>query len=100
MTEQELKEKIVKKLNIIQDYGYVCRIDGTSGTCHSVSNESVADALIAEVTGYVSEYKHRAEVVERALLNYCKRTISFPEEIMKKELNRAEKELAEDRKNE
>jgi hypothetical protein len=46
--------------------------------------------------GKYKEAEHRAEVAERALLNYCKRTISFPEEIMKKELNRAEKELAEE----
>lgn len=64
MNEQELKEKIVKKLNIIQDYGYVCRIDGISGTCYSVSNEGVADALISAGIGDVGEYKHRAEVAE------------------------------------
>ena len=117
MTEQELREKIVKKLNIIQDYGYVCRIDGTSGTCHNVSNESVADALIAAEIGDVTEWKdkataaelvaqaaanaaierieewkHRAKVAERALYRACGSS-----QMMLVFLQKAEKELQEEK---
>ena len=116
MTEQELREKIVKKLNIIQDYGYVCRIDGTSGTCHNVSNESVADALIAAGIGDVSEWKHRAKIAERAVREfavqvgckscpfYCRCGIDSPnakndyQECYEAMLRQAERELQEERK--
>lgn len=99
MTEQELREKIIKKLNIIQDYGYVCRIDGTSGTCHNVSNESVADALIAagltfdktkailaeranskmliQKAQYYDQMKHRAEVWKQATKDMINTDICF-----------------------
>ena len=79
----------------------------------------LADALIAAGIGDVSEYKHRAERAERALKNACedvKEIVSFlielservdglhvegylPEESEPKAyINRAEKELAEERK--
>lgn len=62
MTEQELREKIVEILNVIQDYGYVCRINSRSGECYNVSNKSVADALIAAGIGDVSEYKEKLKL--------------------------------------
>ena len=53
---------------------------------------------VDEIVRERDDYKHRAEVAEKAFLNYCKHTISFPEEVMKNELRKAEKELAEEKK--
>ena len=65
MTEQELREKIVKILihTYINDdsYGYV--FDPMINT----KINATADALISAGIGDVSEYKHRALVAERAL---------------------------------
>ena len=79
--------------------------------CEKVSK--CVDALIAAGIGDVSEYKHRAEVVERALLFLCDKTMSdisvmvFPStktQVQNKQelydycIKQAEKEIAEERK--
>ena len=61
MTE---KEKIVK---------IICNMDSTTDTLDAITRgdvKQIADALIAAGIGDVSEYKHRAEVAERALREF------------------------------
>ena len=66
MTEHELRDKIVEGLTEAMkpiEYG------GDSEHApevHYLTEEEIADALIAAVIGDVSEWKHRAEVAERA----------------------------------
>lgn len=68
MTEQETREKIVGIITheyvTDKDYAYIFdpRIE------EKINN--MADALIAAGIGDVSEYKHRAEVAERAIRIY------------------------------
>lgn len=85
MNNDELKKKIVKELNKLQDYGYMIRVTynestGTgSGTSHQVTNDYIADTLIAAGIGDVSSEKamrelaeafHREKCAEYDLLNY------------------------------
>lgn len=69
MTEQELKEKIV---NILTNLNNVCRKGSVCKYCKyenydNCTEYAIADALIVAGIGDVSEWKHRAEVAERAL---------------------------------
>lgn len=76
------KEKIIK---IVQPYLGVG------------ANESLADALIEAGIGDVTEYKHRAEVAERALINTCAilyaQGVECPYSDEEWQLQQAEKEL-------
>ena len=118
MTE---REKIIKAINSVQVYGIM---SNASGGDLPVANEMLADALIAAGYGEVEEAKrkafvysreiahldnklketeHRAEVAERALLDICRETTVFPSyllacALMERRLKKAEKELAEERK--
>ena len=65
-------------------------------------DERIADALIAAGIGDVSEWKHRAEVAERALQYACKSILKDRNDTERRVrayfnayLERAEKELAE-----
>ena len=113
MANDELKKKIAKIIDTTEKpcncltvseclaktgCKYHNRNDGT--TCFSYAR---AEALIAAGIGDVKEAEHRAEVAERALLNFCKDNLQIPSLFMaaiKKQdyLEQAEKELAEERK--
>ena len=114
MKNEELKKKIAK---IIADYFCPQRNEhknlwGEDRLCYSKMNfaecERIAectDALIGAGIGDVSEYKHRAEVAERALRDELVQkairlgvTDICPWYIQA--LNEAEKKLAEERKDE
>lgn len=63
MTEQELRKKIVE---IVIDSIWKDAEADYDSTDESAAR-TIADALIAECIGDVSEWKHRAKVAERAL---------------------------------
>lgn len=65
MTEQELKEKIVK---IIKQNG-VYNGKSMHRDYYVVNGEELADALIAANIGDVHEWKHRAQMAENGLKN-------------------------------
>ena len=109
MKEQELKEKIIGIVLDVPITGIKIRaiIRGEAFA------NNIAEALIAAGIGDVNEYKHRAEVVERALLFLCDKTMSdisvmvFPStktQVQNKQelydycIKQAEKEIAEERK--
>lgn len=117
MSNDELKNKIVKILE--EGYTPIEYDDWDCGQTYFPTNEDVADALIAAGIGDVKEAEHRAEVAERALENACEDIISTTDFLCKLEktggvvtvknyspdnanaeayLKRAEKELAEDAK--
>lgn len=123
MTNEELKKKIVEILdnNIRwQPYYYISR-----GIVYEEDLKNIADALILGGIGYVwditekaekaiasltkqnKELQHRAEVAERALLTACVNLIKDEDNVdmellahvvYTKFLRKAEKELAEDKK--
>ena len=110
MKEQELKEKIIGIVLDVPITGIKIR-EILGGEAFA---NNIAEALIAAGIGDVSEYKHRAEVVERALLFLCDKTMSdisvmvFPStktQVQNKQelydycIKQAEKELQEERKN-
>ena len=64
MPDKELKKKIVEILE--EGYTPIEYDDGDWGQTYFPTNEDVANALIAAGIGDVSEYKHRAEVAEKA----------------------------------
>lgn len=64
MTEQELREKIVGILRYHRDDFIE---ENYRRDIERIDFEAVADVLILEGIGDVSEWKHRAEVAERAL---------------------------------
>ena len=108
MTEQELREKIVDVLSNMQNFGERLEQISQTGPLKIakiiVSNEKIADALIAAGIGDVSEWKHRAEVAERALMyaikiiiDTCESNLTY-EYFYNKFLQQAEKELQEERK--
>lgn len=68
MTEQELRDKIIGIVLDTPITGIKIReILGGEATANVIAN-----ALISEGIGDVSEWNHRAEVAERALRNICK----------------------------
>ena len=89
MTEQETRGKI---FNIIREFNVKKR--RYSSHTEPSDDEELADALIVAGIGDVSEYKHRAEVAERALQiadelgELCGRKEDY--------VQQAEKELAEE----
>ena len=106
MTEQELKEKIVEILRYHRDDFIE---ENYRRDIERIDFDALADALILEGIGDVSEWKHRAEVAERALKLDCydKARTCYPncgrERIRnvfyEEYIKQAEKELAEERKN-
>lgn len=65
MTEQELRKKIYDIMTRVWDDTYFpCTRD--------IIIKRMADALLVAEIGDVSEYKHRAKVAERALINALK----------------------------
>lgn len=125
MNEQELKEKIVGakergnkafheffQNELKKAFAGGAKHFGTKD-CDKTIYDFEAEALIAAGIGDVSEYKHRAERAERALLWLCDKTMSditvmvFPStktQVQNKQklydycISQAEKELAEERK--
>lgn len=118
LTNEELKKKIAQ---IIADYFCPQKNEhknlwGDDRMCYSKMNfaecervTECTDALIAAGIGDVEEAEHRAEVAERALLNLCIdiQTYSLFDQTplvteasvkMQEYLQQAEKELAEERK--
>lgn len=62
------REKMVEAINSVQAYGIMSNAFGGD---LPVTNEMLADALIAAGIGDVTEWKHRAAVAERALRKAC-----------------------------
>ena len=111
MNNYELKKKIV---DIVNEWHWFQKRDANGNTIWQANDtEKLADALIAAVIDDAKEYKHRAEVAERALKNACEDIISTTDFLCKLEktggvvtvknyanaeayLKRAEKELAEE----
>lgn len=122
MSNDELKKKIVAVLDTKQTHGISQRRVSDDGPIQFLRvimpNEHIADALIAAGIGDVKEAEHRAEVAERALRNaaprlncrggigkgFCKVDeceyyhCNNDEGCIKVHLEQAEKELAEERK--
>lgn len=125
MDEQELKEKIARIIakHLCKNKYSHFQLYGDSANCYSRENfaecEAIADtvdALIAAGIGDVSEWKHRAEVAEKALRNAAPRLncrgglgkgfcrvdkcdyyhCNNDEGCVKAHLQQAEKELAEE----
>ena len=107
MTE---REKIIEAINSVQAYGIM---SNASGGDLPVANEMLADKLIEAGFRNVADWKHRAEVAERALLFLCDNTMSdgsimiFPstktqvrnnQELYDYCIKQAERELAEEKK--
>lgn len=104
MTEQELKEKIVK---ILEEYRDWFIEEDYKRDIANIDYTGIADALIAAGIGDVSEYKHRAEVAEKALKDEIKlqlKLTNYSEDaifvLYPMALKQAEKELQEERKDE
>lgn len=106
MTNEELKKKIVEIINDGIIHG-----EDNFGMPTSKTIENIADALIAAGIGDVKEAEHRAEVAEKAFSNCLENFLKFQyekncclldkfflEEVNKKCLQQAEKELHEERK--
>lgn len=77
MTNEELKKKIVEALNTVQDFGFKSLVtyyhDKTSTGSeigNNVSNDNVANALIAAGIGDIEATTLRAEVAESELERY------------------------------
>lgn len=114
MTDEELKKKIANLLfetntNITNQIIRSVEERRTFLTEDKQYYYIMADALIAAGIGDVEEAEHRAEVAERALLNLCVdiQTYSLFDQTplvteasvkMQEYLQQAEKELAEERK--
>lgn len=116
MTEQELREKIVKLIKeACLQHSNICTPNGDCRHCKydgykDCTEYAVADALISAGIGDVSEWKHRAKVAERALINAskcvdCKNCLYKNTQYLSIDncydrfLLEAEKELQEERKN-
>lgn len=107
MTKQETREKIVDIISEGILYG-----EDNYGMPTDKTIENIADTLIAAGYGDVKEAEHRAEVAERALYLLSKSVHEFymktkfvgdyfvndPKMICAKFLKQAEKELAEERR--
>ena len=103
MTNEELKKKIISALQSVE---FVTE-KGWCGQCISLRLDysAIADALIAAGIGDVKEAEHRAARAERALLYACKSILKDRNDTERRVrayfnayLERAEKELAEERK--
>lgn len=81
MDNEELKKKIVDVLRDNREYKLQYYPDDNY-TEVVIDYEAIADALIAAGFGDVTEWKHRSEVAERALIN------------MTKKYNKAERKIA------
>lgn len=91
MNEQELKEKIIRIVLDTPITGIKIRgILGGEATANAIAN-----ALISEGIGDVSEWNHRAEVAELVVKN-LNDTFTFDYQYV---FEQAEKELQEERKN-
>lgn len=104
MTEQELKEKIVEILRYHRDDFIE---ENYRRDIERIDFDALADALILEGIGDVSEWKHRAEVAERCFdiittnMSRLKRCVILLFAMKKipisKAIMQAEKELAEEK---
>lgn len=107
MNSEELKKKILNEINKHQLFGGRF---GNRGELLKFPNELLAnllsELLIAAGIGDVKEVEHRAEVAEKALKHAVNVYIAHTETSSKKKwwykyfLREAEKELAEERKDE
>lgn len=99
------REKMIEAINSVQAYGIMSNAFGGD---LPVTNEMLADALIAAGIGDISEWKHRAEVAERPLHclarsfaeAMCKdgNTHYLADGFIRDAYRQAEKELAEEKK--
>ena len=104
MTE---REKMIEAINSVQAYGIMSNAFGGD---LPVTNEMLADALIAVGIGDISEWKHRADVAERPLHclarsfaeAMCKdgNTHHLIDGFIRDAYRQAKKELAEENNNE
>lgn len=97
MTNEELKKKIVD----IALHAEWMDMFGDHNSIGKYAANAIADALIAAGFGDVKETKHRAEIMELALDKMAEFVYetSAEQEMWKKEfIKQAEKELAEERK--
>lgn len=98
MTNEELKKKIVEIIQSVDFYdGLLYRY------CIDIATaDKLADALIAAGIGDVGEWKHKAEIADRALTNTCAilyaQGVEYPYSDEEWQLQQAEKELAEGKK--
>lgn len=104
MNNDELKKKIV---DIVNEWHWFQKRDANGNTIWQANDtEKLADALIAAGIGDVKEAEHRAEIAERAFKELCIDKIfgQDDEHSIKWLLDfykaRAEKELAEEKKDE
>ena len=110
MTEQELREKIAKIIYHTGCTGACCECDYSKVSDADTYCKALlkADALIAAGIGDIREAEHRAQVAERALMTVCTNVVKDEEDdlaieprarvLYKAYLKQAEKELAEERK--
>lgn len=94
MSNEELKKKITKII------GDVYLINAPIKDMYKpIFMEKIADALIAAGIGDVGEWKHKAEIADRALTNTCAilyaQGVESPYSDEEWQLYQAEKELAE-----
>lgn len=90
MTEQELREKIVKT---IKENG-VYNGKSMHRDYYVVNDEEFADALLAAGIGDINEWKRKAEVTERILKN-TEKLADETVKVMKKRVKKIEVENAE-----
>lgn len=95
MTE---REKLLETLKVAYEPRKIPQYDGSVALFYP-TDEDVADMIEAVV---IDEYKHRAEVAERALTNTCAilyaQGVEYPYSDEEWQLQQAKKELAEEGK--
>lgn len=101
MDNKELKKKII---DVLRDN---CRYElryypDDNYTEVVIDYEGIADALIAAGIGDVGEWKHKAEIADRALTNTCAilyaQGVEYPYSDEEWQLHQAKKELTEEKK--
>ena len=96
MDNEELKKKIIDVLRDNREYKLRYHPDDNYSEV-VIDYEAIADALIAAGIGDVGEWKHRAEMADRALINTCAilyaQGVEYPYSDEEWQLQQAKKEL-------